>query len=74
MPRFTKEAVNTKQTKKKRGGARGFSHISRAPPHNGRRRPQRYIYYSVPTKLLLVYHQHEASPKRCGSNTLSKPV
>ena len=69
------EAVEARQTRKGGGGGRAGSHISRAPPQDGRRRPQSYIYYSVPTKkMLLVYHQHKASPKRCVSNTLSKPA
>ena len=56
MPRFTNEAVRAKRTKG-RGRGRAGSHISRAPPHNERRRPQSSIYYSVPTKMVLVYHQ-----------------
>lgn len=71
MVLFTSGTVRTKRTKKKGGGCAG-SHISRAPPHNRRRRPQVYISYSVPTKMLLVYHQHKASPEQSVSTTLSR--
>jgi hypothetical protein len=40
--------------------------------NNRRRRPHVYISYSVPTEMLLVYHQHKASPEQSVSTTQSR--
>lgn len=42
--RVLRTRPSTPNRRKEGGGVRGFFHISRAPPHNGQRRPQRYIY------------------------------